>query len=291
MQRKTNEIDHSLKNGYKRKVEEQREEEIRKDAIMKAKPRCSICGYFINEQPICTCTGNQGSGNEAKKVNGKDGSKQTSPTSQDQKLGLQHQKDHRLLHELHFDSFDSNVISEMLSYGLLVIDHDQEMAVLSIKLQCRPSEKQKQELHKYLTCIKKEFENEKSAGANCTVTHDEMGNITSLRITFLSLNDFKAFIQRLGDKQFLPKQIVDQQPREKVVYPSGVNHFNQTPRLTMQPQLTGKRKQETKPEDDFANKAKKRKMEEIAQQEKQVPAAMRPKSLLDGLKPKGWVKE
>jgi hypothetical protein len=98
----------------------------------------------------------------------------------------------------------------------------------------------------------------------------------SLRISFPTPALYDAFILRLANKFLLPKQNVDQQNDKKVVYADGVNHFNPTP-FSVKPTPEKKKLLDN----EEAQKASK------SQDAPNSPFRLR--SLLDGLKPKGWL--
>jgi hypothetical protein len=162
--------------------------------------------------------------------------------------------------------FNSEVISELLSKKLLSLDSNNDLGILSIK--CNPellSKDQKNEIKKFIDVLLKEleaFKKEKGLSVDAaTIDKDPTGNIISLRITLPKPAIYDAFIQRLVNKNLLPLQA--QQKNEKAIYQEDVNHFHPTP-LSMKPT----------PKTDKKDDEKK--------------STIRPKSPLDGLKPKGW---
>jgi hypothetical protein len=178
-------------------------------------------------------------------------------------------------------TFNPEIISELLSNKLLVIDNDSVHGILTIKLQCDPrllSEEKRKELKKFVNAILKEldeFKKENRIQGECkTIEQDGDGNTLLLRITSLKPDQYDAFIRRLARKNLLPTQNIKQQPEEKVVYQAGINHFNPTPFST-------------KPT-PYANRNVKSKIDENISQEEKKSSSIRPKSLLDGLKPEGW---
>lgn len=161
--------------------------------------------------------------------------------------------------------FNTEIISELLSKKLLFIDSNNELGILSIK--CNPellSKDQKNELKKFIDVLLNEleaFKKEKGITANCsTIDKDAAGNIISLRITLPTPAVYDAFIKRLVNTNLLPAQI--QQKQEIGKYQEGINHFHPTP-LSMKPTPSVKKDEEKK-------------------------STIRPRSPLDGLKPKGW---
>jgi hypothetical protein len=163
--------------------------------------------------------------------------------------------------------FNSEVISDLLAKNLLLIDSNNELGILSIK--CNPellSKDQKNDLKKFIDVLLKEldaFKKEKGISANCvTINKDHAGNIVSLRITLPKPAMYDSFIQRLVNKNILPAQV--QQKNDKAQYQEGINHFHPTPLLMKPTPAIHHKKDEEK------------------------TSTIRPKSPLDGLKPKGW---
>lgn len=135
--------------------------------------------------------------------------------------------------------FNQEIISDLLSKNILVINNDRDSGILTIKLQCKPnllSEEQKNEFKKFVDTILEEldeFKKEKGILTNCeTVEQDNVGNFLSLRITLPTPTAYDAFIQRLASKNLLLKQNIEQ--KENVAYEENMNHFNPTP-LSMKP--------------------------------------------------------
>jgi hypothetical protein len=104
------------------------------------------------------------------------------------------------------DSFDPDIIAELVENALLVISNDRESKTLSINLLCEPdslSEVQRHELKKFMSAILRElkaFKEEKQISEDCVhIIEDEKGNIISLQITLPTLALHDAFIQRLAN--------------------------------------------------------------------------------------------
>ncbi|MBX3708784.1 MAG: hypothetical protein KIT56_08600 [Gammaproteobacteria bacterium] len=186
-------------------------------------------------------------------------------------------KDVNLRLELTEKPFNPEIISDLLSKRLLLIDNDRELGTLTIKLLCNPkdlSPEQRNEFKKFVDTILKEleeFKKENGISNNCKLLEqDKEGNILSLRIALPTPTLYDAFIQRLANKNLLPLQNIEQKAKEKVTYQEGINHFNPTP-LSTKP--TPENKKIT---------------EEEIQKTGEKKSSIRPKSPLDGLKPKGW---
>jgi len=275
---------------------------IRKDMVDQAKPKCRICGKYLYEAPQCFGHGGGGGGGgggSSGESASKDGSKvidgtpgkTTDTVTQaanvmkegvaDMSLGLQPQLGEK--------TFNPEVISELLSNKILVIDNDRDKGILAIKLQCHPdslSVEQKNELKKFVNAILNElneFKKENGISADCkTIEKDKDGNILSLLITLPTPILYDAFVQRLASKNLLPIQNIEQQAKEKVVYQEDINHFNPTP-LSTKP-TPSENRGEKSAEDEETHTIEK---QGIPQEEKKS-SSIHPKSPLDGLKPKGW---
>jgi hypothetical protein len=184
--------------------------------------------------------------------------------------------------------FNPDVIAELLAKKLLFINNDRDSGILTIKLQCDPNlltEDQKNELKKFVDAILKEldeFKKENGISANCaTLEKDKEGNILSLRINLPTPKIYDDFIMRLADKNLLPMQNIQQEAEEKILYEEGKNHFNPTPLSTkLMPSANHNRKSITV--------AETLQLENEKPQSVKESSPMRPKSILDGLKPKGW---
>lgn len=274
------------------KKKQQLEAEITKEAaIEKAKPRCSICGKYTDKKSSPQCFGHGGggggdgpSGDSAAKTEGKGlettPEKTTDTVTQSNKYVITAQRiDLSLDLQSRLDDkpFNPEIISELLSNRMLLIDSDRELGALTIKLLCHPrdlSPEQRNEFKKFVNTIIKEleeFKKENGISTNCKVIgHDSDGNILSLRIALPSTTLYEAFIQRLASKHLLPLQNIEQKSKEKVTYQEGINLFNPT-LLSTKPTPSANRKTE----DDEALK------DESKSGKK---SSIRPKSPLDGLK-------
>jgi len=183
------------------------------------------------------------------------------------------------------NTFNSEVISDLLSKKLLLIENNRDSGILTIKLQCNQdvlSEEQRKELGKFVDTILKEldsFKKEKKISADCAILEkDHAGNFLSLRIHLPKPTLYDEFIQRLARKNLLPTQVLAQQGKEQIVYQEGMNHFKQTPFST---KLTHPTNKKIKSIDEEKYAAGKKSIEEKS-------SSIRPRSPLDGLKPKGF---
>ena len=188
--------------------------------------------------------------------------------------------------ELNEKIFNSEVISDLLSKELLLIDNDRNSGILTVKLRYSfglLSEERRDALKNFVDAILKElrdFKKENGISASCAaMENDNERDFTSLRITLPKPGLYDAFIQRLASKNLLPVQNIEQ--NEKVVYQEGMNHFNPSPLSMKSTPITSKNLKKTDEEKHQAQKHGVSKKEEKT-------FATRPRSPLDGLKPKGW---
>lgn len=256
----------------------------REAAADKAKPRCSICGKYTDKKTSPQCFGHGGggggggsSGESTSKGEGKGLDNTPSITTDvvassnnvmtermtDPSFGLQPQFDEK--------PFNPEIISELLSKRLLLIDNDRDLGTLTIKLLCNLkdlSPEQRNEFKKFIDTILnelEEFKKENGISNRCNLPeYDKEGNILSLRIALPTQTFYEAFILRLASKNLLPIQNIEQKAKERVTYQEGINLFNPTP-LSAKPIPSANRKAE----DEEAHKK----------------SSIRPKSPLDGLKP------
>jgi hypothetical protein len=288
----------------KNKILDEKKQQLEKDrtkqtATDKAKPRCAICGKYTDKQTSPQCFGHGGGGSGGGSSSGESASKDSgaAPTSTQGKtitsvtqaanvmptkisavagIGLKP--------ELGQKPFNPEIISALLSKRLLLIDNDKELGTLTIKLLCNPkdlSPEQRNELKKFVDTILKEleeFKKENGISNSCKLLEqDNEGNILTLRIALPTPKLYDAFIQRLASKNLLPLQNLEQKAKERVTYQEDINHFNPTP-FSTKPIPPANRKTD----DDDAYKTDK---QNLSQKEK---SSIRPKSPLDGLKPKNW---
>jgi len=258
------------------------------------KQRCKICFRETAPTPRCFGHGGPGGGGESGSEQKTDRSGDTgtrtlnsdqimNTTIQTDQAALQPMSSSDLVAEhspLNEKGFNPEIISDLLSKRILVIDNDSEKGILTIKLQCSPShlsKEQRDELEKYIDVILKQldaFKKEKGISTQCaTIEEDKNGNIISLRIMLPTPTIYNAFIQMLANENLLPMQNINQRENENVIYPEHKNHFNPTP-LTMEP-AKGKHKKEEL-QDSIYNKEE---------------SSIRPGSPLDGPKPKGWTEQ
>ncbi|VVC75506.1 hypothetical protein AQUSIP_07960 [Aquicella siphonis] len=164
-------------------------------------------------------------------------------------------------------SFDSEMISDLLSRQLLSIDHDADKGILRIQsLSHLLSESQKNGLRQYINTILKElqkFRHENGIQSEChEIRNDRDGHFISLTIALPSPALHQAFIQKLAEKNLLPKQNIHQEPGKKIRYPAGMDLFRPEGPLNTRPS-PGQAKR-TEPE------------EENEQQQKWTPFKTRP---------------
>lgn len=190
----------------------------KKEAVAEAvKVRCRIC--FKETAPTPRCFGHGGGGGGGGLGNTSED--KATPSASGTQSSTQSEKitdteewlsesnsmsDTELESTLDEKSFNPEIIAELIAKGLLLIDNDRESMTLSITLQCEPNsltKEQRHELKKFMEAILKEFDEfkkENHLSNDCIkITHDEKGNILSLRITMPTLALYDAFIQRLAN--------------------------------------------------------------------------------------------
>lgn len=173
--------------------------------------------------------------------------------------------------------FDPELISELLFNELLKIDNDLDSGTLTIALvkmlQLNPkllSEYERAELQKYMRAILQElekFKQEKGIKGREPEVVKNGEDIVSLRITLPTPELYVEFIQRLAKQLLLPQQNVNQsKPHEKISYPKDTNLFSMTP---------------------FGTRLTPNAAPKVLEEENKHAKHTRPKTILDGLKPKG----
>lgn len=282
------------KNKYiDEKKAEAQQDRARQDAADKARPRCSTCGKYTDKKEGAQCFGHSGGGSGSEKTESKESSAapaSASGTSEGKKTqatpvitesgAVANTSSHPKSRD---KAFDSEIISDLLTDRLLLIDNDSDTTcTLTIKLLCQHKHltpEQKNAFKIFVNTILKEleeFKREKGISESCKFPeHDKEGNILSLRIA-LPLEFYDAFIQRLASKQLVPRQNIEQKPKERVKYQKGMNHFDPTPFSTKPIPYANRYA-----DDEDVHNADKHK----AHKDK---SSIRVKSILDGLKPKGW---
>lgn len=260
-------------------------------AADKAKPHCPICGKYTDKKTSPQCFGHGGGGVGSSSGGGGSDQKAVKDDAKPQAkpVGNVDQGSHVQAASVivtshtptkHFEKkderFNREVISDLLSKNILSIDNDREKGILTIKLLCDVSvlsSEHKAELKKFVNNILNElneFKKENGLSADCyTLKKDKDGNILSLQITLPTPTLYDAFIQRLASKHILPLQNVAHNKNEKIVYPEGVNLFESTPLST-------------KP-----TPGNKKLIDKEIEENSKIKSSIRPKSPLDGLKPKG----
>jgi hypothetical protein len=197
-----------------------KEKEKKDTAEETVKVRCKIC--FKEVAPTRRCFGHGGGG-------GGGGSDSESTTEENDKQDIdtpftmddQFAENHEeLVGELDLleireelnpedqsddNTFDPDVIAELVAKGLLLINNDRKSMTLTIELQCdlkTLSKEQREELKKFMDAIIKEFnvfKEQHHLSDDCLkVVEDEKGNILSLRVNLPTLALYDAFIQQLA---------------------------------------------------------------------------------------------
>ncbi|HAU4045946.1 TPA: hypothetical protein U2K22_003204 [Legionella pneumophila] len=172
-----------------------------------AKVRCKVCFKEIAPKRLCSGHGGGGGGGgdsaSSDKISEERPSQKVIETTDELIDEFALMEDSEAIDE---KSFDTEVIAELIAKGLLLVDSDREAKTLTIKLLCDPNvltEEQREELKKFMEAITKEyneFKEENSLSDDCIkITHDENGNMSSLRITMPTLALYDVFIQRLAN--------------------------------------------------------------------------------------------
>ncbi len=187
-------------NDTKQQLEKDRMKEAAASAD-KAKPRCSICGKYADKKTLPQCFG----GHDAGGV----GSSGSSEESASKSVDPQPQSGEK--------PFNLEIIPELLSKRLLLIEDDRKLNTLTIQLLCNPkdlSPEQRDQFEKFVDTISKEleeFKKENGIANNCKlIEKDKEGNLLSLRIE-LPTSLYDKFIQRLASKNLFSIQNINQQ--------------------------------------------------------------------------------
>jgi hypothetical protein len=150
-------------------------------------------------------------------------------------------EDSDIMTEIENEEFDSEEISELLSSNALVIENENQLGSLRMRLLYNPgllAGKANLELHRYMNTILREleeFKREHGITTDCLkIERDSAGNILSIRILLPRPELYDAFMQKLASKNLLPAQSFEE--RQKATYPAGKNHF--TPRSPFSMRLT-----------------------------------------------------
>lgn len=122
--------------------------------------------------------------------------------------------------QLDKESYDPEVIAELVIKGLLIVATDCESMTLEITLQCAPNSlsiEQKEELKIYKRYHQEfnAFKEQHQLSDDCiNMIQDEEGNILSLRISLPTLKLYNEFIQELANN-LLPPQNQKLQTKEE----------------------------------------------------------------------------
>ncbi|WP_115708892.1 hypothetical protein [Legionella sainthelensi] len=127
------------------------------------------------------------------------------------------------------ESYDPEVIAELVIKGLLIVTTDRESMTLEITLQSDPnslSREQKEELKKFISAIIREFnafKEQHQLSDDCiNMIQDEEGNILSLRISLPTLKLYNEFIQELANNLLPPQNQKLQTKKEQTESKSSV---------------------------------------------------------------------
>ncbi|KTD56240.1 hypothetical protein Lsai_1957 [Legionella sainthelensi] len=235
-----------------------KEAEKKEAAAESAKARCKIC--FKETAPTPRCFGHGGGGGGGEGTGSSNTSKEKTCEGDAKSLIRTYQSvgDNEDLSgafgliegnegagtesQLDKESYDPEVIAELVIKGLLIVSTDRESLTLGITLQCAPnslSREQKEELKKFISAIIREFDafkEQHQLSNDCiNLIQDEEGNILSLRISLPTLKLYNEFIQELANN-LLPPQNQKLQTKEEQ---SESKNSVPTP-LSMKPKLSVK---------------------------------------------------
>ncbi|KTD74953.1 hypothetical protein [Legionella waltersii] len=239
-----------------------KEKEKKDTAEETVKVRCKIC--FKEIAPIPRCFGHGGgaggggtdSENAAEKNDKQDNEP---PFNMDDQFAVDHEE---LMGELNRvdtieigeeldpedrpddNSFDPDVIAELVAKDLLLINPDRKSMTLTIELQCdlkTLSKEQRKELKTFMNAIKKEFnafkEQHHLSDECIQVAEDEKGNLLSLRINLPKVALYDAFIQQLA-AHLQPRPSLNSRNKDE----PQINGFEPNP-LSMKPNPSSKIKE------------------------------------------------
>jgi RNA binding exosome subunit len=242
--------------------------------------RCTICGreFFPNRICVGHDLGGAGGGVTEEKLNN-DGN--APATFVDKLVALAGQFGSAIMqviegssseHQSHQLLFNTEIISDLLSKKILLIDNNKDSGILTIKFLCAASIlsiEQRKELNKFFEAILKQLDDYKKGKGIVTdcIKREDNGN---LYIALSNPKMYDEFIKILARKKLLPTQVIEQKENKQQIFQEGIDHFNQTPFLTKL--VFGSRKNATE--------------EELQKLEKQNSSSIRPRSPLDGPKPK-----
>jgi len=275
------------KKREKDKKEKDELDRIKQEQAAESKRRyCSLCGKEFFPIRVCRCAavgGGGGSGGSEGAEEQLNNEGNTPPTFVGKLFAMAGQLGSAIMqaiegshpdqksHPLSKLMFNSDIISDLLSKKLLLIDNNRDSGILTIKLLCSPSmlsNEQRKELNNFFEAILKqldEFKKEKGITTDCVKKENE-GNIY---ISLPTPKMYDEFIKILTRKNLLPKQVIEQKEDKKAVFQEGVNHFNLTPFST---KLTYESSKKTNQVNEDLKKDK--------------PSTIRPRLPSDGPKPK-----
>lgn len=246
---------------------------------------CTGCKKEIFPNYRCSCVGGGKEENDPSKENTQKNDSDATSRKSNQTVDTTNQLGDdttETKHNTHFTrplqvthTFNPVVISNFLSNRALLIHNKNEMATLHIELRVRPHlQDQQNELKKFTDAILnalRKFKKDNNILTNCaTIEKDSEGHIISLRIHLPTRDLYNAFIKRLANQHLLPVQTIEQP--KKIVYTEGVNHFNPSVLLKLNPSSNKKVK--------FINDED---AEEQNRLQEKKRSSIRPRSPRDGL--------
>lgn len=190
-------------------------------------------------------------------------------------------------------SFNPEVIADLVEKNLVSIDNDRELETLTIKLLCKPeklTDEQMSEFTKFVNAIVKQlddFKEENGISANCKIIErDEKGNILSLRVALPTTKLYDAFIQRLA-VNLLPAPNLNKKQDAKVEQQNGINPLTHTP-LSIKPTSLANKKRNSVDADKQEHAALDLKTEEGKGKDDRQEEPFNPSPFSTTPKPTSW---
>lgn len=187
-----------------------------KDTEMKSKPRCSVCGKFKNEAPLCVCAGGSDSASESTSNDSGSVSSGISTESRTHdnstKTTLTQEDKENSFNPLQLSS-SADVLLDMLENKLLMISNNRDTGILTISLLHSSSELTSEQkfsfecLVKIVLCELNKFKEDNNLSSkSLEFKKDKSGNVQSLIITLPRPGLYDAFINRLLSHELFKQQ-------------------------------------------------------------------------------------
>lgn len=223
------------------------------------KTRCKIC--FRETSPRRQCGGHGGGGgggggesSDPSARNDTSNASQANSTIRGPASSIPHEileggwdKEAAAEFEIDEESFNPEVIADLLERNLISIDNDRELETLTIKLRFNPenlTQEENDQFTKFVNSIVKQleaFKEENGIAASCKkIELNNKGNILSLRVVLPTTKLYDAFIQRLATN-LLPAPHFNRDQQTKPEHQQSINPLNVHP-LSTKPTLSGAKK-------------------------------------------------